>query len=70
MKVGDLIKVVPSDKVHGYTASYVRRHYKQVGIVIDFQILGGITYLLTLIDEQTHLIPEHNAKLINQNQTG
>ena len=65
MKIGDLIKVVPSKDVSGYAASYVRRHYNQIGIIVDFQVLGGITYYITLIGEQKYMIPEHNVRLYN-----
>ena len=65
MKIGDLIKVVPSKDVSGYAPSYVRRHFNQVGIIVDFQVMGGNKYLITLIGEQKYIIPEWNARLIS-----
>lgn len=65
MKIGDLIKVVPSNQVSGYAPSYVRRHYNQVGMILDFQVLGGITYYMTLINEQKYMIPDWNVRLLS-----
>ncbi len=65
MKIGDLIKVVPSNQVSGYAASYVRRHFNQVGIILDFQVIGGNKYWITLIGEQKYMIPEWNVRLIS-----
>jgi len=71
MKIGDLIEVVPANNVSGYAASYIRPLLTKAGIIVDIQVFSnGPAYYITLIEEKLYSIPEHNAKLINQNQTG
>jgi len=65
MKIGDLIKVVPSKDVRGYAASYIRRHFNQVGMIVDYKLMGGNKYWITLIGEQKYMIPEWNVRLYN-----
>jgi hypothetical protein len=69
MKIGDLIKVVPSNQVSGYAPSYVRIHYNQVGMILDFKVLGGITYYITLINEQKYMISDWNVRLLSNDKT-
>jgi len=43
----------------------VRRHFNEVGIIVDFQVIGGNKYWITLIGEQKYMIPEWNVRLYN-----
>lgn len=67
MKIGDLIKVVPSKDVRGYAPSCVRRHFNSnnVGMIVDIKLMGGNKYWITLIGEQKYMIPEWNVRLLN-----
>jgi len=69
MKIGDLIKVVPSHRLDGYAPAYVRRHYGEVGIIVDTKVLGGNTVWFTLIGEKIYQIPEWNVRLLSHDKT-
>ncbi len=69
MKIGDLVRIVPSNNVSGCTARYVRPLLKKVGIIINTGKAMGHLFAseeyLVFIEEKRYLIPKPNLRLIN-----
>lgn len=61
MKIGDLVQVIPSDRVSGYYVIYLKSAFNKVGIIVKEEYLGlGMKHYIVLVEETLYSIPVVN----------
>lgn len=61
MKIGDLVRVIPSDRISGYYVIYLKSAFNKVGIVVKEEYLGlGAKHCIVLVEETLYSVPAVN----------
>ena len=63
MKIGDLVQVIPTEKISGYYVIYLKPAFNKIGIIVKEELLGlGMKHYLVLIEEELYSVPVCNLR--------
>lgn len=65
MNIGDLVQVIPTEKISGYCVIYLKPAFNKIGILVKEELLGlRVKHYIVLVEETLYSIPEVNLRLL------